>query len=136
MMSNGVIVKSIVLKASPEKVWRFLTEKDKLARWFHETNRDLTEPSAFHYLRHDDEAEERKLMWGDILEVVPHSKLVHTFTHQALAGVVTTVTWELTPIEDGTQLTMTHEGLKSLAALSGHDSGWDQHLTRLRVVVN
>lgn len=135
-MSDGVIIKTIYLKASPEKVWRYLTEREKLARWFHETSRDLTEPSAFEYYRHDDEAEDRKLMWGDVLVVEPPVKLVHTFTHQWLKGVVTEVTWELTPIETGTQLTMTHTGIKTLDELGGHDSGWDQHLTRLRNIVN
>ena len=135
-MSDAVIIKTIYLKANPKKVWRFLTQRDKLARWFHETNRDLTEPGPFEYMRHDDEAEDRKLMWGDILEVDPPVKLVHTFTHQWLEGVITTVTWELKPIGDGTQLTMTHTGITTLDELSGHDSGWDEHLTRLRNIVN
>ena len=135
-MSDGVIIKTIYLKAEPNKVWRYLTERDKLARWFHETSRDLTEKAPFEYYRHDDEVEDRKLMWGDILEVNPPVKLVHTFTHQWLEGVITTVTWELKPIGDGTQLTMTHTGITTLDELSGHDSGWDEHLTRLRNIVN
>jgi len=135
-MSDGVIIKTIYLKAKPNKVWRYLTERDKLARWFQETSRDLTEKAPFEYLRHDDEAEDRKLMWGEILEVTPPEKLVHTFTHQWLEGVITTVTWELKPIGDGTQLTMTHTGITTLEELSGHDSGWDEHLTRLRNIVN
>lgn len=135
-MTEAVMIKTIYLKATPEKVWAFLTKKEKLARWFHETDRDLTEPSSFQYFRHDSEAEDRKLMWGDVLEVTPPSKLVHTFTHQWLDGVITTVTWELAAVDGGTQLTMTHAGITTLEELSGHDKGWDEHLTRLRSIVN
>lgn len=135
-MTEAVMIKTIYLKATPEKVWSFLTQKEKLARWFHETDRDLTEPSSFQYFGHDSDAEDRKLMWGDILEITPPSKLVHTFTHQWLDGVITTVTWELAAVDGGTQLTMTHAGINTLAELSGHDKGWDEHLTRLRSIVN
>ncbi len=135
-MSDGVIIKTIYLKATPEKVWKFLTEREKMARWFHETNRDLIKTGPFEYYRHDTDAKDRKLMWGDVLEVDPPTKLVHTFTHQWLEGVITTVTWELLSIEDGTQLTLTHEGIETYEELSGHDKGWDQHLTRIRNVIN
>ena len=46
-MSEPMIVKTIFLNASAEKVWRYLTEKDLLARWFHETDRDLDAGAAF-----------------------------------------------------------------------------------------
>lgn len=40
-MTKPVMVKTIYLKANPEKVWRYITKKEKLAQWFHETDRDL-----------------------------------------------------------------------------------------------
>lgn len=135
-MSEPVMIKTIYLKASPEKVWRHLTEKELLARWFHETNRDLTETVSFEYFSFDIEKEDRKLMWGDVLEVDPPTKLVHTFTHQWLKGVVTTVTWELAPFDGGTQLTMTHAGISEFSELTGHDKGWDEHLARLRMMLS
>lgn len=135
-MSDAVMIKTIYLKASPEKVWRHLTEKELLARWFHETNKDLTAGAEFEWLSFDQDKDDRKLMWGEVLERDPPHKLVHTFTHQWLNGVVTTVTWELTKIEGGTQLRLTHAGLPGLGELSDHDKGWDEHMVRLRMMLN
>mgnify|MGYP000026473606 CR=1 FL=1 len=134
-MTEPVMIKTIYLKASREKVWRHLTEKDLLARWFHETDRDLTANASFQYLSFDLDKADRKLMWGDVLEIDPPRKLVHTFTHQWLKETVTTVTWELLEVDDGTQLTMTHEGIPSLEQLSDHDKGWDEHLLRIRMML-
>lgn len=135
-MTKPVMVKTIYLKADPEKVWRYITKKDKLAQWFHETDRDLDEKASFQYYSFHDDKEDRKLMWGDILEVDPPNKLVHTFTHQWLEGVITTVTWELVAVEGGTQLTMTHDGITAFGELTGHDKGWDEHLMRLRMMLS
>jgi len=135
-MSDAVMIKTIYLKAKPETVWRYITKKDLLARWFQETDRDLTEKTSFQYLSHHEDEEDRKLMWGDVLEVDPLKKLVHTFTHPFLEGVITTVTWELQPADGATQLTMTHTGITTLDQLTGHDTGWDEHFMRLRSVVS
>ncbi|MCR9271220.1 MAG: SRPBCC family protein [Henriciella sp.] len=135
-MAEPVMIKTIYLKASPETVWRHLTEKDLLARWFHETDRDLTAGASFQYLSFDLNKEDRKLMWGEVLESDPPKKLVHTFTHQWLKGVVTTVTWDLLEVSGGTQLTLTHEGIREFSELTGHDKGWDEHLLRLRMMLS
>ncbi|MEO1323953.1 MAG: SRPBCC domain-containing protein [Pseudomonadota bacterium] len=135
-MSEPVMIKTIYLKATPEKVWRHLTEKEFLARWFHETDRDLAEKAAFQYLSFHYDKEDRKLMWGEVLVYEPHKKLVHTFTHQWLEGVVTKVTWELLELEGGTQLTMTHNGMSAFDQLSDHDKGWDEHMLRLRMMLS
>ena len=135
-MSDAVMIKTIYLKATPEKVWRHLTERDLLARWFHETDRDLTEGASFQYLSFHLDKDDRKLMWGDVLEVDPPHKLVHTFTHQWLNGGVTTMTWDLLEIEGGTQLTMTHAGLTEFDQRIDHDKGWDEHLMRLRMMLS
>lgn len=135
-MSDPVMIKTIYLKATREKVWRHLTEKDLLARWFHETDRDLTANASFQYYSFDLDRADRKLMWGQVLEIDPPQKLVHTFTHQWLKGVVTTVTWELVAIDGGTQLTMTHQGIPDIEQLSDHDKGWDEHMQRLRMMLS
>ena len=135
-MSEAVMIKTIYLKASPEKVWRHLTDKDLLARWFHETDRDLALNASFQYLSFHYDKEDRKLMWGEVLEFDPPTRLVQTFTHQWLKGVITTVTWELMPVEGGTQLSLRHEGITTFDELTGHDKGWDEHLLRLRMMLS
>ncbi|MEO1188058.1 MAG: SRPBCC domain-containing protein [Pseudomonadota bacterium] len=134
-MTDPVMVKTVYLNANPERVWRYLTEKELLARWFSETDQDLTQNASFQYLSFNLDKADRKLMWGDVLEMDPPRKLVHTFTHEWLKGVITTVTWELTAVEEGTQLTMTHAGIDTLSELKGHDKGWDEHFQRLRMML-
>jgi len=131
-MQNGTLVKTIFLKASPEKVWAFLTESDKLALWFHATRKDLKSGDAYALIGDDDQ----DLCWGKVLEANPPTKLVYTFTHDHMARHETTVTWELAPVLGGTQLVMTHTGLDTAAEplemLCDHDKGWDDHFAKLR----
>lgn len=135
-MSDAVMIKTIYLKATPENVWRHLTEKELLARWFHEIDRDLASKVAFEYLSFHHDKEDRKLMWGEVLTFDPPRQLVHTFTHEWLKGVITTVTWDLHAVEGGTQLTMTHEGISTFGELTGHDKGWDEHFLRFRMMLS
>ena len=139
-MTDTPIIKTVILKAPPEKVWAFLTVPEKLARWFHETDRPIDKQGTdFVWYSHDTGTADRKMMWGRVLEAVPPTRLVHTFTHEWIEGLETTVTWELTPLKGGTQLKLTHEGLEKredqIGALGDHDKGWDSHLTRLRDVI-
>ena len=131
-MQNGTLVKTIFLKASPEKVWAFLTESEKLAQWFHATRADLAVGADYALIGDDG----KDLCWGKVLAATPHTKLVYSFTHNHMAGHETTVTWELEAVLGGTQLLVTHEGLDTSAAplemLCGHDKGWDDHFAKLR----
>ncbi len=135
-VNEAVMIKTIYLKAGLDKVWRHLTNQELLARWFHETNKDMAPNASFQYLSFHYDKDDRKLMWGDVLEFDPPNKLVHTFTHEWLKGVVTTVTWELKAVSGGTQLTMTHEGINTFEEMIGHDKGWDEHLLRLRMMLS
>lgn len=135
-MTEAVMVKTIYLNATREKVWSHLTDKELLARWFHEIDRDMKTGVSFQYLSFHQDKDDRKLMWGDVLAFDPPSKLVHTFTHQWLEGVITTVTWDLLAVDGGTQLTMTHTGITKFSELTGHDKGWDEHFLRFRLMLS
>ena len=141
-MTELAMIKTIFIKAKPEQVWGFLTEADKLARWFHEANGDMAEGQDYHLKYENPERAGDKLIWGRVLEMDKPNRLVYTFTHQWLKEVETTVSWELTALNGGTQVKVTHAGFEKLAAeeqyemLSSHDKGWDQHFDRLRTVAN
>ena len=134
-MQNGTLIKTLFLKATPEKVWAYLTESDKLAEWFHGSRENLQEGAKYELVtNHSDD--DCAMCWGKVLEASPHSKLVYTFTHDHLAGHETTVMWELQAAFGGTQLLLTHTGLDTapepLGMLNSHDKGWDDHFGRLR----
>ena len=135
-MTDAVLTKTIYIKSNQETVWKYLTEADKLARWFHEADSDLTTPDKNYELLMENG---NKGCWGRVLEVEPPNRLVYTFTHDHLKGYETRVEWILRDLDGGTQLTLIHTGLDKseadpFAMLSDHDKGWDEHLQRLRAV--
>ena len=138
-MSATTITKTIFLKAPKAVVWSFLTEKDKLARWFHPAENDLKEGAD--YTLFDQNGDMSRICWGKVLEMRPHDSLVYTFTVKPLNGAMTTVRWTLEDAAGGTRLTLHHEGIEQAAGeaafgmLSALDAGWDAHFARLRAEV-
>ncbi len=131
-MTDAQIRKSIYLAASPDTVWAFLTEADKLATWFHPAKADLVEGAPYALLA-DDGSE---ICWGEVLEMAKPQRMKWTFTVNPLAGVITTVEWEIEAVAGGTRLSLTHTGLDATEAgfslLTALDNGWDEHFGKLR----
>ena len=71
--------------------------------------------------------------------MTPPTNMVWTFTVGPLNGVMTTVTWTLEAYDNGTRLTLVHEGLadamgdNALGLIFALDPGWDEHLGKLRI---
>jgi uncharacterized protein YndB with AHSA1/START domain len=135
------LVKTVFLKAPRAHVWRFLTEADRLALWFHAAAADLEPGSEYALLTNTHGKEGERLCWGRVLEMVPPRRLAHTFTHEWLKGVETHCLWELEDFDGGTMLTLTHTGWEKLgdgafSHAADHDKGWDEHFVRLRRVTN
>ena len=133
------LVKTILLKAPRTHVWKFLTEADRLALWFHRGEKDLTGGGEWALVSNSLGKEGQRIGWGEVIVFEPPERLVHTFTLPRFDGVKTTCFWELQEVAGGTILTLTHEGLESLAADafavgSDFDKGWDEHFGRLRKV--
>ncbi len=138
-MSTTVITKTVFFAAAPETVWAFLTEKDKLAQWFHPADKDLKQGEDYTLL--DQHNGMTRICWGTVVEMNAPHRLVYTFTVNPLKGALTTVTWNLEPAAEGTRLTLTHEGVEAAAGeaamgmLCALDKGWDEHFGRLRGLV-
>jgi len=137
MTDTTSMTKTIFLAASVEIVWQYLTQKEKLALWFHPTLGDLKQGGEYALLASDDPGAE-KLCWGTVIEMTPPTSMVWSFTVQPLQGAMTTVTWSLESVAGGTRLTLVHEGVgdalgeSALSLLFGLDPGWDEHFARLR----
>lgn len=131
-MQNGTLIKTLFLRASPEKVWAYLTESDKLSEWFHPSTDNLKKADDYTLL--NDEG--GKQCWGTVTESKPYSFLEYTFHHNHVGGHTTRVRWELEALHGGTQLVLTHMDLDQCAAaadaLEAHDKGWDEGFARLR----
>ena len=133
------IVKTIYLKAPPEHVWKYLTEAAKLTTWFHKGGKDLEEGGDYLLLSTKHETDGEKLCWGKVLEAKKPERLVHTFTHGGFQGVESKCVWTLEEVSGGTILTLVHDGWDDVKdgafeLAANHDSGWDDHFSRLRKV--
>ena len=138
-MSVTTITKSIFIKASPETVWSYIAEADKLAQWFHAADSDLQEGKPYALLG-DAADPESKMCWGEVLKLDKPSSLIYTFTLKPMGEAVTTVSWTLEAAAGGTRLTLVHEGIgetiqdNNFGLLFALDAGWDKHFEKLRAV--
>ncbi len=139
-MTDIKLVKTILLRASRERVWEFLTEPDLLARWFHEAKQTLRPGRSFELLRENPVTDDPRMLWGEVLEADHPERLVHTFTyHGQVEGMRSVVEWTLEELAGGTKLTMVHTCSNASpsdlwAESKDTDRGWDEHLSRLRNV--
>ncbi len=131
-MTDTILRKSIYLRATPSQVWDYLTDPDKLAIWFHKPATPLTAGPYEMF----ETAGGDKLIWGEVLIADPFNRLEYTFSIAPMGGATSTVTWTLTEVPGGTNLSLTHAGLPQGAEAFGLtlalDKGWDEHLARMR----
>lgn len=136
--ATTTIRKSVFFKASRETVWAFLTEKDKLAQWFHPPERDLAAGEDYALMRTGEDGSRSKLIWGRVVTMEAPEKLVYSFIIEPFNGAETIVTWILEEAVGGTRLSLIHEGVADAAGaatmqmLLSLDAGWDEHLESLR----
>ena len=133
-MSKTTITKTAFFATTPEILWSYLTEAEKLGEWYHPARQDLAADQDYElYNKENGE----KWIWGSVLEWNPNNKLVYTFIIPPLEATSSTVIIDLEETHGGTKLTLTHEGIGDLgdAALNllmPLDEGWDEHIGRLR----
>ena len=139
-MSNTTITKTVFFKAPPETVWAFLTEKEKLATWFHPADNDLVEGNDYALMETSESGIPERVCWGTVLKMIPPKTLEYTFTVKPMNGLMTTVFWTLEEVQGGTKLSMSHKGVgengeATLGLLNALDAGWDEHFKALRTAV-
>jgi uncharacterized protein YndB with AHSA1/START domain len=131
------VERTISIDASPETVWEFFVDPDKLTRWkgMHAT----LEPQPGGVYRC--EVIPGHIALGEYVELDPPHRLVFTWGWEqsgdntnAIAPGSSTIEVELTPEGDGTKLHFVHRDLPSPAAAESHAQGWDHYLPRLSIV--
>ena len=109
-------IASIFIDASVEAVWAEITKTDSLQRPLYNTilASDLEPGSRLRYASRNGS---RVFVVGEVIEVTPPNRFVHTYIMTLDPDPETTVTWELAAEGDGCRVTLTH-------------SGWtDEHMT-------
>lgn len=127
------IEQTVRIDASPETVWSFWTEPERLAEWWGTEAEVVAEPGGI--LRVVMEA--GPIMRGAFTELDPPHRLVFTFgweQHQPgepLAPGSTRVEVTMTPEEGGTLVVLRHSEMPSTHA-ADHEKGWHHYLGECR----
>jgi uncharacterized protein YndB with AHSA1/START domain len=126
------IVKELTIGAAPERVWGALTQPDEIGHWW--TN-DLNVTPEVGSL-----AEFRFGEWGDfvlrfeVAELEPNEKVHWIYRFGSVAQWAgTSITWQLTPVHNGTKLVFTHEGFVKKDEVYEQTRGnWNYFLASLK----
>lgn len=132
------IVHERQIDASPETVFAFFTDPEKLTRWLAAEATVDPRPGGICHQTHPGRDGERYLMRGEFVEVSPPSRVVFTWGFENESVGVrpgeSTVEVTLEPRDGGTWLTLVHRDLPQ-SERAEHDSGWDTMLSRLATAV-
>ena len=117
--------------ASPERVWAALTDAGALAAWFWppalRTEVELDPRRGGGYVIH---APDQMTVRGTYQEVEPPYRLRFSWRWDGEAEQ-TEVAIDLSTVDDGTAVALTHDGFASDASRDNHITGWSDCLDRL-----
>lgn len=127
--------RTLSIAASPETVWGFFIDPDKLTRWKGMRAELDPQPGGIYRC----EVIPGHTARGEYVELDPPHRLVFTWgwersgeEENPVGPGSSTIEVELTPEGDGTQLHFVHH-LPSAAAVESHAVGWDHYLPRLEI---
>jgi uncharacterized protein YndB with AHSA1/START domain len=123
------VTRELVIDASPETVWEFLVDPEKIKRWKGVVVDFEPRPGAPYRI----EVLPGNVAVGEVVEIDPPRRLVYTWGWEAggLPPGSTTIECELVPEGAATRLLFTHRDLPSREAAESHAKGWDHYLGRL-----
>jgi uncharacterized protein YndB with AHSA1/START domain len=126
------LVREIMIDASPETIWPFLTDPTKLVEWHGTTAEIDPRPGGVYRVLVAGQFQSA----GQYVEVVFHAKVVFTFGwdlegHPIPAGS-TTIEITLQREGDKTRVRLVHRGLPD-DAITDHGQGWEHYLGRLAI---
>ena len=124
------LVREILIDATPETIWPFLTDPGKHVEWDGTVAEIDPRPGGIYRVLVAGQFQSA----GEYVEVVPHEKVVVTFGwdqegHPIPPGS-TTVEITLHAEGDKTRVRLVHRGLPD-DAIDDHIHGWDHYLSRL-----
>lgn len=135
-MNDQPIVLERLFNAPLSKVWKAITDRDKMQKWYF----DLAEFKAekgftFQFTGGPDEGRQY-LHICEVTDVIPEKKLTYSWRYDGYAGI-SYVTFELFEQGDKTLLRLTHAGIESFPkenpdlAIGNFVQGWNDIIHNL-----
>ena len=123
---------SIEIESPRDRVWNTLTAPGEIHRfYFHSLfDADIRPGGKFRYATANGK---RTFIRGEILEVVPQSRLAYRFRFTDIAEPEQRVTYELSDVDGGTRVTVRHDDLDAAPKHAKRVlRGWDHILGNLK----
>jgi uncharacterized protein YndB with AHSA1/START domain len=129
---TAVYERTIAIDASPETVWEFFVDPQKLMRWMGiDAELDPRAGGIYHC-----NVIPGHTAIGEFVEVDAPHRVVFTWGWEGDANVPpgsSTIEAQLTPEGNGTSLRFVHRDLPSAESVASHSQGWDHYLDRLEI---
>lgn len=116
-----------ILNAPLDRVWRAISERDEMAKWYFDLA-DFRPEVGFEFEFTGGTEENKYLHKCQVTKAEPNKILAYTWRYEGYDGL-SEVIWELFPQGDQTLLRLTHTGLDTFPALgdfarSNFETGW------------
>ena len=136
------VTKNIVIDASPEVVFKAITDQNQLTNWFPDQAILETKVGGkmkFSFYKNSKRGNQGcgrdrdKFAEGTVIEFIPNKKISYTWEASHDPDLPrTVVTWELEKIDnEKTNLKLVHTGFKADEKVKGYDEGWSYFLNEL-----
>lgn len=128
-MQINQVTKEIILQASVETVWRAITDKEEMKRWYFTIDEFIPEP-GFQFKLYGERKGIQYPISCTIREVQLNERLSYSWNYDDFPAE-TLVTFELEAKGAQTLLRFTHEGLEDIpndgpdTSVRNHADGWD-----------
>jgi uncharacterized protein YndB with AHSA1/START domain len=129
---TAVYERTIAIDASPETVWEFFVDPQKLMRWMGIDAELDPQPGGIYRCNVIPGHTAR----GEFVEADKPHRVVFTWGWDGNEGVPpgsSTIEAELTPENNGTSVRFVHRDLPNAEAVASHAQGWDHYLPRLEI---
>jgi uncharacterized protein YndB with AHSA1/START domain len=135
------IRKNIIIDATPEVVFRAITETNELTKWF--PDHVILEPNVggkvrFSFYKEQNNKMDRDyIVEGSIIEFIPNKKISYTWQYKDIPEFPETiVSWKLEELErNKTRVELVHSGFtgkeQEKVSSKGHDEGWTHFMNEL-----
>jgi uncharacterized protein YndB with AHSA1/START domain len=110
-MDTGPIIKEITINAPASKVWKAITDKDEMKKWYFEIA-EFKPEEGFEFQFWGGDEKKKFLHLCKITEVIPQKKISYTWKYNEFP-VETLVTFEI--FDEGSnrsKVRLTHEGVE------------------------